>query len=80
MPRTVREHLGALGLADAGRALDEQRLLEREHDLQRGGKRLVDDEAALAEAIVNGRRVRHGRARYAWGSVRNFARQFAQQK
>ena len=51
------EHFRALGLADAGRPLDEQRLLEREHDLQRGGERLVDDEAALAEAVVDGRSV-----------------------
>ena len=80
MPSTSREHLRALGLADARRALDEQRLLEREHDLQRSGERLVDDEAALAEAIVNGRGVCHGWARYAWESFRNFARQFAQQK
>ena len=55
----VGEHLGALGLADAGRPFDEQRLLEREHDLQRGRERLVDDEAALAEAGADGRRVDH---------------------
>ena len=54
------EDLGALGLADAGRAFDQQRLLEREHDLQRGRERLVDDEGALAEALADGRGVRHG--------------------
>ena len=50
------EDLGALGLADAGRAFDEQRLLEREHDLQRGREGLVDDERALAEAGADGLR------------------------
>ena len=74
------EHFRALGLADAGRPLDEQGLLEGEHDLQRGGKRLVDDEAALAEAIVDGRGVCHECARYAPGASRNLPRQPAQQK
>ena len=59
------EHFRALCLADAGRTFDEQRLLEREHDLQRGGERLVDDETALAEAVLDGRGVCHGWARYA---------------
>jgi hypothetical protein len=54
------EHFRTLGLADPGRTLDEQRLLEGEHDLERGGERVVDDESTRAEAVVEGRSVCHG--------------------
>ena len=57
------EDLGALGLADAGGTFNQQRLLEREHDLQRGREGLVDDERVIAEAGADGRGVRHGWAR-----------------
>ena len=56
----IGEDLRALGLADAGRAFDEQRLLERQHDLERRRERLVDDERAIAEAGADGGGVRHG--------------------
>ena len=75
------QHLRAFGLADARRPLDEQWLLEREHNLERSSELLVDDEAALAEPVVDGRRVCHEcDPDSAWGSSRNFARQLAQQK
>ena len=43
------QHLGALGLADAGRPLEKQRLLQGQHNLESRRIGIVDDEAALAE-------------------------------
>ena len=70
----VGEDLGALGLSHAGGALDEQRLLERQHELKRGGERVADDEVAFGEPVANGSRVDHaGLVRNACGSFTNWS-------
>ena len=77
----VRKDLGALGLAHTRRTFDEERLVEGEHELQRSGKGIVDDEASLAEPRADGLCVDHPRvAANCCGSLRKRRRQFAQQK
>ena len=77
----VGEHLGAFGLADAGRALDQQRLVERQDELKGGGKRGVRDELALAEPGADRLGLHYvWGARYCAGDWTKSARQCGQQK
>ena len=48
------EHLGELGLADAGLALEQQRAPELERQEDRGRERAVGDVVALAEVDLDG--------------------------
>ena len=45
------DRLGELGLADARRPLDEQRLLQRAGEVRRGGRRLVREVAGIVQPL-----------------------------
>ena len=51
--RPRRQHLGDLGLADAGLALEQQRSLERQGEEDRGGQSLVGEVPVLGERSVD---------------------------
>ncbi len=51
--RPRRQHLGDLGLADAGLALEQQRSLQRQGEEDRGGQSLVGEVPVLGERSVD---------------------------